>query len=199
MAPELLRGVAHSSKETDVYSFGIVLYEVYSRKEPYNNEDVKLVLKDIKDPKIQKRPPFPPGCSPDICGLMRDCWQEYPFQRPAADEIDNRLKRLTVEMAEPLQLTNMKNAVRNEELLSKVFPKHIAEALREGRKVEPEHHELVTIFFSDIVSFTDISSKLSLDKVSSMLDRLYEKLDELSYKHDIFKIETIVSDSTLRG
>jgi class 3 adenylate cyclase len=50
---------------------------------------------------------------------------------------------------------------------------------------------MVTMFFSDIVGYTIISSKLSPDQVSDLLDRLYLKFDELSVKHDVFKIETI--------
>ena len=80
---------------------------------------------------------------------------------------------------------------RTDNLLYSVFPMHIAEALREGRKVEPENHECVTIFFSDIVGFTDISSTLDPLKVSDMLDRLYNRFDKLSDKHDVFKVETI--------
>ena len=80
---------------------------------------------------------------------------------------------------------------RTDNLLFDVFPQHIAEALRDGRKVEPEHRDIVTIFFSDIVSFTDISSSLTPLKVSNMLDRLYNAFDELSRKHDVFKVETI--------
>lgn len=46
-------------------------------------------------------------------------------------------------------------------------------------------------FFSDIVKFTDISSTLDPHKVANMLDRLYRKFDELSTKHDCYKVETI--------
>merc|ERR1712048_65723 len=76
-------------------------------------------------------------------------------------------------------------------LLYDVFPKHVAEALREGRKVEPEAKEPVTIFFSDIVGFTDISSTLEPQKVSRMLDELYSKFDALTDELGIFKVETI--------
>ena len=60
----------------------------------------------------------------------------------------------------------------DDKLLEEVFPPHIARALREGRKVEPESKECVTIFFSDIVGFTNISATISPLKVSDMLDRL---------------------------
>lgn len=77
-----------------------------------------------------------------------------------------------------------KRNTRQEKLLGEVFPPHIAKALRQGRKVEPESKECVTVFFSDIVGFTNISSALSPLKVSDMLDRLYQKFDALSDQHD---------------
>eukprot|EP00961_Rhodomonas_salina_P254343 3436948-Rhodomonas_salina.2 len=40
-------------------------------------------------------------------------------------------------------------------LLNAVFPPHVAEALAEGRQVEPERREMVTIF-SDLVGFTAV-------------------------------------------
>ena len=79
----------------------------------------------------------------------------------------------------------------NNDLLFEVFPRHVASALREGRKVEPESREAVTIFFSDIVGFTEIVSTLSDIKVSDMLDRLYSHVDELSVKHQVYKVETM--------
>jgi class 3 adenylate cyclase len=72
-----------------------------------------------------------------------------------------------------------------------VFPRHIAEALRDGRPVEPENHACVTIFFSDVVDFTAISAELDPQKVSAMLHRLFNRLDALAEKHQVFKVETI--------
>ena len=86
---------------------------------------------------------------------------------------------------------NKKKNGGQDALLDEVFPPHIAKALREGRKVEPESKECVTIFFSDIVGFTNISATISPLKVSEMLDRLYQKFDALSMEHDVFKVETI--------
>ena len=57
--------------------------------------------------------------------------------------------------------------------------------------VRRETHNNVTIFFSDIVRFTDISRALSPVKVCNMLDRLYLAFDALANKHDVFKVETI--------
>eukprot|EP00592_Proboscia_alata_P002790 CAMPEP_0194374328 /NCGR_PEP_ID=MMETSP0174-20130528/22731_1 /TAXON_ID=216777 /ORGANISM="Proboscia alata, Strain PI-D3" /LENGTH=1257 /DNA_ID=CAMNT_0039153833 /DNA_START=389 /DNA_END=4163 /DNA_ORIENTATION=+ len=79
----------------------------------------------------------------------------------------------------------------SEQLLFDCFPRHIAEALRDGKKVEPESKDCVTIYFSDIVGFTDIASSLSDIKVSEMLDRLYNSFDALSHHHNVFKVETI--------
>jgi class 3 adenylate cyclase len=60
-----------------------------------------------------------------------------------------------------------------------------------GRKVEPEQHNSVTVYFSDIVGFTNISAELSPIEVSEMLHRLYTSLDALADQHGVFKVETI--------
>ena len=66
----------------------------------------------------------------------------------------------------------------------------VAAALKEGRSVEPESHASVTIFFSDIVSFTTLSKKMQPEAVMGMLGRLYTAFDELTLQHGLFKVET---------
>ena len=81
---------------------------------------------------------------------------------------------------------------RTNDLLFDVFPAHVARALRDGKKVEPEEKSMVTIFFSDIVGYTDLVSRLLTPiQVSDLLDRLYSEFDELSDLHGVHKMETI--------
>jgi len=181
MAPELIRGESTNTAASDVYAFGIILYECYSRKDPYEGEDAREVLAMVADPEVNKRPPIPKDTPPQIASLMEDCLVANPSERPTFEEVDTRLKRVEIKPA----------ADRTTISLFDIFPKHIAEALRDGKKVEAEHKECVTIFFSDIVGYTDISSTLEPQKVANLLDRLYHRFDDLAGKHDIFKVETI--------
>ena len=48
----------------------------------------------------------------------------------------------------------------------------VSAALREGRPVEPEPYDCVTIFFSDIVGFTSLSSRMQPQQVSQCLQSL---------------------------
>ena len=70
MAPELLRQESCNTTQSDVYSFGIVIYEVYSRLEPYAGEDYNTVIKQIKDPSINKRPPAPSTMPVEVKTLL---------------------------------------------------------------------------------------------------------------------------------
>merc|ERR1712084_37951 len=127
-------------------------------------------------------------------GMMKDCLKINPKERPTFEKMDVMLKTLTAESVEPAEKKMIRRPSLDRKmsnLINNVFPPHIAEALQNGRKVEQESHECVTIFFSDIVGFTTISQAITPQKVCQMLDRLYNKFDDLSEKHDIFKAETI--------
>jgi class 3 adenylate cyclase len=198
MAPELLRGESENNAMTDVYSFGIILYEAYSRKDPYFGENHLDVLRQVVNPKINKRPGVPEGCPQCIVQVMTDCLVAIPDHRLTFEELDLRLKRFDVESVEPLLALSKQQkkeaaqvADRNQSLLFDVFPRHIAEILREGRKVEAESFECTTVFFSDIVGYTTICTKLPARKVSNMLDRLYDAFDAIADRLEVFKIDTI--------
>lgn len=192
MSPELLRGESNSTA-SDVYALGIVFYEIYERKDPYHDDCSSSLLKEICDPIINKRPPVPARCPPEVSKLMKACWEGDPAARPSAEDLDERLKLFHVENVDLLRSQpRTSNAQHSSNtFLYQVFPKHIADALMRGERVEPEKHDSVTIFFSDVVNFTTISSMLSPLKVSSMLDRLYLAFDSLCKKYQIFKVETV--------
>eukprot|EP00980_Cylindrotheca_fusiformis_P008653 scaffold1844_cov124-Cylindrotheca_fusiformis.AAC.2 len=194
MAPELLRGESGNTTASDVYAFGIVLYEIYSRREPYDGEDPVAILHLVADKLVQKRPPIPQHMPAQIQSLMHDCIQDDASLRPTFQEIDQRLKRMDIgdlrTISDDPKRAATTDAVASMSLFD-IFPKHVAQALREGRAVEPEHRDMVTIFFSDIVGYTQLSANLPPRKVALLLNRLYTKFDALSQKHDVFKVETI--------
>uniref|UniRef100_A0A7S2S7C0 guanylate cyclase n=1 Tax=Mucochytrium quahogii TaxID=96639 RepID=A0A7S2S7C0_9STRA len=76
-------------------------------------------------------------------------------------------------------------------LLGQMLPKDIARQLMHKTAVLPEAYNDVTIFFSDIKGFTDISSQLEPVEVVVMLNKMYLVMDFCSDLFDVYKVETI--------
>ncbi|XP_063227224.1 BDNF/NT-3 growth factors receptor-like [Bacillus rossius redtenbacheri] len=90
MAPESIM-YGRFTLESDVWSFGIVLWEIYSfGKQPYyghtNEEAIKLILQGIML--------IPPDdCPAVVCELMRSCWKTEPRDRVRFLEIHDQLEK----------------------------------------------------------------------------------------------------------
>ncbi|ELR18375.1 protein kinase domain containing protein [Acanthamoeba castellanii str. Neff] len=86
-APEILSpppGGAKYDESVDVYSFGIVMWEVLTRRAPYHEKNAVCVAVDV----IQgQRPPIPPDTDKQFAQLMQRCWDASPRKRPSMDEI----------------------------------------------------------------------------------------------------------------
>ena len=80
---------------------------------------------------------------------------------------------------------------RADTLLYQMLPLQVAEQLKIGKTVTAEQFESVTVFFSDIVNFTQICANISPMEVTQMLNRLYGLFDNHVDKYDVYKVETI--------
>jgi serine/threonine protein kinase len=94
MSPEVLRGRPLNEK-ADIYSFGIVLWEILTRKEPFENHDsYNSFVHAICDEK--ERPPIPADVHPSLKRLMEVCWHEDPEKRPLFTEVLELLDDATI-------------------------------------------------------------------------------------------------------
>lgn len=80
-----------SSYGSDVYSFGIVVWEVLTRQAPWANEDglQRIVWRVVIK---QERPEIPSDAPRDLSDLAHACWATDPALRPSSSAIMQSLK-----------------------------------------------------------------------------------------------------------
>merc|ERR1712223_2110291 len=76
--------------ESDVRSFGVVLWEIYSYGlQPYYGYSNQEVIEMIRSRQLL---PCPEDCPSRMYAFMVECWHEVPGRRPTFAEIHNRLR-----------------------------------------------------------------------------------------------------------
>jgi c-src tyrosine kinase len=97
-APEAIESGEFSNK-SDVWSFGILMWEVYSfGRVPYPRVPVNDVMAHIKR---GGRLELPENCPPEVYSIMKSCWRENPEDRPKFSEIKKELKALPASVGKP--------------------------------------------------------------------------------------------------
>ncbi|CAB3251122.1 unnamed protein product [Arctia plantaginis] len=150
------------------------------------------------------------GAAAELLELASRCWAELPDDRPSFDTINvnyikgyrdnlmddllrrmeqyaNNLESLVEEKTEQLSMEKR----RSEELLYQVLPRPVAQQLMAGEVVQPESCECVTVYFSDIVGFTELCAASTPMQVVDLLNDLYSTFDRIIGFYDVYKVETI--------
>uniref|UniRef100_A0A670IV37 guanylate cyclase n=1 Tax=Podarcis muralis TaxID=64176 RepID=A0A670IV37_PODMU len=111
-------------------------------------------------------------------------------QRLAEIELSNQLERKKEELR--ILSKNLEaEKKKSEALLYAMLPKHVANQLKEGKKVEAGDFSCCTILFSDVVTFTNICSACEPIQIVNMLNSMYSRFDRLTSVHGVYKVETI--------
>ncbi|XP_019506374.1 PREDICTED: guanylate cyclase soluble subunit beta-2-like [Hipposideros armiger] len=111
-------------------------------------------------------------------------------QRLAEMELSTQLER----KKEELRVLSKHLAVekkKTETLLYAMLPEHVANQLKEGKKVAAGEFKTCTILFSDVVTFTNICAACEPIKIVNMLNSMYSRFDRLTSVHEVYKVETI--------
>ena len=92
LAPEVIKH-ARCSKFSDVYGYGVILWELATREEVYPGLETTQIIAKVANERL--RPPI--ESVPDDCpwkDLMQECWAENPLERPEFSDIVRRLNAI---------------------------------------------------------------------------------------------------------
>ena len=95
MAPEFFDENVFS-EASDVYSFAIVMWEIWSRQVPWSGlKPVQIMRKVDKG----ERPPVPAGMLAELRELMVRAWAHDAAERPTFEELAAKLKVSTIDLS----------------------------------------------------------------------------------------------------
>jgi class 3 adenylate cyclase len=80
---------------------------------------------------------------------------------------------------------------KSEKLLLNILPELIAERLKKGENTIADSFPDVTVLFSDLVGFTELSTGISASALVEKLNRIFLAFDQLIERYHLEKIKTI--------
>ncbi|XP_057900507.1 atrial natriuretic peptide receptor 2-like [Melospiza georgiana] len=195
---------------SDVYSYAIILLEIATRSDSLKD--------DVHSGEYSWCPPLAElisgktenSCPADYVELIERCRKNNPSQRPTFEQVKKMLYKMNPVSPVDMMMTLMEKynkhleilvsertqdlmheKQKTDRLLYSMLPKQIADDLRQGKQAQAQSYSSATIFFSDIVGFTELSSSSTPYQVVDLLNKLYTIFDEIIDNYDVYKVETI--------
>jgi len=99
--------------------------------------------------------------------------------------------KFTTKFSDRLQKKLSFEKEKSDKLLLNILPEKIALDLKENGKTEPRIYKNVTVYFSDIVGFTKISSQIDTKFLIDELNEIFTSFDMIMEKNECERIKTI--------
>ncbi|XP_059425932.1 atrial natriuretic peptide receptor 2-like [Carassius carassius] len=217
-APEVLLRISTSfTAAADVYSYSIILVEIATRSDLISQEQADSVVLDVmwhrSLPKLKAGKSDNDCPDPvDYCELIKRCWNHNVTMRPTFEQVKKILDKMNPHKVSPVDMMinlmekyskHLESIVaertqdllqekqKTDRLLYSMLPKAVADDLRQGRTAEAQSYSNATVYFSDIVGFTQLSGSSTPHQVVDFLNKLYTTFDDIIDNYDVYKVETI--------
>ncbi|CAJ1048421.1 atrial natriuretic peptide receptor 1-like [Xyrichtys novacula] len=214
MPPEFHNSNVEPTLAGDVFSYSIILLEIATRSDPVPAEESQLEsawcppLPELISSKADSTCP----CPADYVELIRRCRSHNPVHRPTFEQIRKFVHRINPIKVSPVDMMMnlmekyskhlevlvaertqdlMHEKQRTDRLLYSMLPKQVADDLRQGKPLQAQSYVSATVFFSDIVGFTQLSCSSTPYQVVDFLNKLYTTFDDIIDNYDVYKVETI--------
>ncbi len=119
-------------------------------------------------------------------GLVYFIYRSYKIKKQSVKNLKEKNKIINEQ-----KLLVEKEKEKSDALLLNILPSKVADDLKLKGFTEPEEFREVTVFFSDFVGFTEISSKMPPKKLIDELNELYTIFDDIMQHHHCERIKTI--------
>ncbi|KAM7387893.1 hypothetical protein PAMP_024104 [Pampus punctatissimus] len=216
-APEVLLGSSSNmTPAADVYSYSMILVEIATRSDLISDqaEGVRMdimwrpPLPELKAGKADTDCPS----QGDYCELIKKCWSHNVTMRPTFEQVKKMLDKMNPHKVSPVDMMMnlmekyskhleaivaertqdlLQEKQKTDRLLYSMLPKPVADDLRQGRTAEAQSFSNATVYFSDIVGFTQLSGASTPHQVVDFLNQLYTAFDDIIDNYDVYKVETI--------
>ncbi|XP_072314801.1 atrial natriuretic peptide receptor 1-like [Eucyclogobius newberryi] len=214
LPPEFQNSSLEPTQPGDVFCYSIILLEIATRSDPVPAEESNLEtswclpLPELIRSKTDNSCP----CPADYVELIRRCRSNNPVQRPTFEQIKKFVHRINPIKGSPVDMMMnlmekyskhlevlvaertqdlMHEKQKTDRLLYSMLPRQVADDLRQGVTTQAQSYASATVFFSDIVGFTQLSSSSTPYQVVDLLNKLYTTFDDIIDNYDVYKVETI--------
>ncbi|XP_030640212.1 atrial natriuretic peptide receptor 2-like [Chanos chanos] len=194
--------------------YSVILVEIATRCDIISVKTVKLdvlwrpPLPELKAGKSDTDCPD----QGDYCELIKKCWSHNVTMRPTFEQVKKMLDKMNLHKVSPVDMMMnlmekyskhlesivaertqdlLQEKQKTDRLLYSMLPKPVADDLRQGRTAEAQSYSNATVYFSDIVGFTQLSGSSTPHQVVDFLNKLYTTFDDIIDNYDVYKVETI--------